>query len=104
MHGLSRSTRSLRVTATPLSTLRFDRSIQPSPPTDQTRRSPTSAPPRRRAGEGPLDLPFRVDDLDARRTLPVLVRKQPEGRSRKSAKGAGVGRRARAGYANDDET
>jgi len=30
--------------------------------------------------------------------------KQPEGRSRKSAKGAGVGRRVHAGYAYDDET
>jgi transposase InsO family protein len=33
------------------------------------------APPRGRPDEGPLDLPFRVDDLDAGRTLPVFVRK-----------------------------
>jgi transposase InsO family protein len=32
-------------------------------------------PPRGRPGEGPLDLPFRVDYLDAERLLPVLVRK-----------------------------
>jgi hypothetical protein len=32
-------------------------------------------PPRDRAGEGPMDLPFRVDYLDAERLLPVLVRK-----------------------------
>ena len=32
-------------------------------------------PPRGRPGEGPTDLPFRVDYLDAERLLPVLVRK-----------------------------
>ena len=32
-------------------------------------------PPRGRAGEGPMDLPFRVEYLDAERLLPVLVRK-----------------------------
>jgi hypothetical protein len=32
-------------------------------------------PPRGRPGEGPMDLPFRVDYLDAERMLPVLVRK-----------------------------
>jgi transposase InsO family protein len=32
-------------------------------------------PPRRRPGEGPMDLPFLVDYLDAERLLPVLVRK-----------------------------
>jgi len=32
-------------------------------------------PPRGRAGEGPMDLPFRVDYLDAERLLPLLVRK-----------------------------
>jgi hypothetical protein len=32
-------------------------------------------PPRGRPGEGLMDLPFRVDYLDAERMLPVLVRK-----------------------------
>jgi hypothetical protein len=32
-------------------------------------------PPRGRPGEGPMDLPFRVEYLDAERLLPVLVRK-----------------------------
>jgi transposase InsO family protein len=32
-------------------------------------------PPRGRAGEGPMDLPFRVDYLDAERLLPLLLRK-----------------------------
>jgi transposase InsO family protein len=32
-------------------------------------------PPRGRPGEGPLDLPFRIDYLDAERLLPILVRK-----------------------------
>jgi hypothetical protein len=32
-------------------------------------------PPRGRPGEGPMDLPFRVDYLDAERMLPALVRK-----------------------------
>ena len=32
-------------------------------------------PPRGRPGEGPTDLPFRVDYLDAERLLPVLARK-----------------------------
>jgi hypothetical protein len=32
-------------------------------------------PPRGRPGEGPTDLPFRVDYLDGERLLPVLVRK-----------------------------
>ena len=32
-------------------------------------------PPRGRPGEGPLDLPFRVEYLDAERLLPLLVRK-----------------------------
>jgi hypothetical protein len=32
-------------------------------------------PPRSRPGEGPMDLPFRVEYLDAERLLPVLVRK-----------------------------
>jgi transposase InsO family protein len=32
-------------------------------------------PPRGRPGDGPMDLPFRVDYLDAERLLPVLVRK-----------------------------
>jgi transposase InsO family protein len=32
-------------------------------------------PPRGRPGEDPMDLPFRVDYLDAERMLPVLVRK-----------------------------
>jgi putative transposase len=32
-------------------------------------------PPRGRPGEGPMDLPLRVDYLDAERLLPVLVRK-----------------------------
>jgi hypothetical protein len=36
----------------------------------------SSRPPRGgRPGEGPMDLPFRVDYLDAERMLPVLVRK-----------------------------
>jgi hypothetical protein len=32
-------------------------------------------PPRGRPGEGPMDLPFRADYLDAERLLPLLVRK-----------------------------
>ena len=32
-------------------------------------------PPRGRPGEGPMDLPFRVEYFDAERLLPVLVRK-----------------------------
>ncbi|HEX7551730.1 MAG TPA: DDE-type integrase/transposase/recombinase, partial [Candidatus Methylomirabilis sp.] len=32
-------------------------------------------PPRGRPGEGPMDLPFRVEYLDAERLLPVLARK-----------------------------
>jgi hypothetical protein len=32
-------------------------------------------PPRGRPGENPMDSPFRVEYLDAERTLPVLVRK-----------------------------
>jgi len=32
-------------------------------------------PPRGRPGRGPVDLPFRVEYLDAERLLPVLVRK-----------------------------
>ena len=32
-------------------------------------------PPRGRPGEGPTDLPFRVDYLDAERLLPLLARK-----------------------------
>jgi hypothetical protein len=32
-------------------------------------------PPRGRAGEGPMDLPFRVDYLDGERRRPVIVRK-----------------------------
>jgi transposase InsO family protein len=32
-------------------------------------------PPRGRPGEGPLDLPFRIEYLDAEQLLPVLVRK-----------------------------
>ena len=32
-------------------------------------------PPRGRPGRGPVDLPFRVEDLDAERLLPVLVQK-----------------------------
>jgi transposase InsO family protein len=32
-------------------------------------------PPRSRVGEGPMDLPFLIDYLDAERLLPVLVRK-----------------------------
>jgi hypothetical protein len=32
-------------------------------------------PPRGRPGEGPTDLPFRVEYLDAARRLPVLVLK-----------------------------
>ena len=32
-------------------------------------------PPRGRPGEGPMDLPFRIEYLDAERLLPVLVRK-----------------------------
>jgi hypothetical protein len=32
-------------------------------------------PPRGRPGEGPTDLPFRVEYLDAGRMLPVLVQK-----------------------------
>jgi hypothetical protein len=32
-------------------------------------------PPRGRPDEGPLDLPFRIDYLDAERLLPILVRK-----------------------------
>jgi len=32
-------------------------------------------PPRDRPGEGPVDLPLRVDYLDAEGLLPVLVRK-----------------------------
>src|ERR1017187_1564230 len=32
-------------------------------------------PPRDRPGEGPVDLPFRVDYLDAERLLPLLLRK-----------------------------
>jgi hypothetical protein len=32
-------------------------------------------PPRGRPGEGPTDLPFRIEYLDAERLLPVLVRK-----------------------------
>jgi hypothetical protein len=31
-------------------------------------------PPRDRPGEGPMDSPFRVEYLNAERTLPVLVR------------------------------
>jgi hypothetical protein len=34
-------------------------------------------PPRGGPGEGPLDLPFRVDYLDGERLLPVLVRRGP---------------------------
>jgi hypothetical protein len=32
-------------------------------------------PPRGRPGEGLMDLPFRIEYLDAERLLPVLVRK-----------------------------
>jgi hypothetical protein len=32
-------------------------------------------PPRDSPGEGPMDLPFRIEYLDAERLLPVLVRK-----------------------------
>jgi hypothetical protein len=32
-------------------------------------------PPRCRPGEDPMDLPFRVDYLDAGRLLPALARK-----------------------------
>ena len=32
-------------------------------------------PPRGRPGEGPMDLPFRIEYLDAVRLLPVLLRK-----------------------------
>jgi hypothetical protein len=32
-------------------------------------------PPRGRPGEGPMDLPFRVDYLNAERLLPALVPK-----------------------------
>ena len=32
-------------------------------------------PPRGRTGEGPMDLPFRVEYLDAERMLPLLIRK-----------------------------
>jgi len=32
-------------------------------------------PPRGRPGEGTMDLPFRIEYLDAERLLPVLVRK-----------------------------
>ena len=32
-------------------------------------------PPRGRPGEGPMDLPFRIEYLDAERLLPVLVRR-----------------------------
>jgi hypothetical protein len=32
-------------------------------------------PPRGRPGEGPMDLPFRVEYLGAERLLPVLIRK-----------------------------
>jgi transposase InsO family protein/DNA-binding transcriptional regulator YiaG len=32
-------------------------------------------PPRGKPGEGPMDLPFRVEYLDAERLLPVLIRK-----------------------------
>jgi len=32
-------------------------------------------PPRDRPGEGPMDLPFRVEYLDAEWMLPVLVRR-----------------------------
>jgi hypothetical protein len=31
-------------------------------------------PPRGKPGEGPMDLPFRVEYLDAERLLPVLIR------------------------------
>jgi hypothetical protein len=34
-----------------------------------------STPPHGRPGEGPMDLPFRIEYLDAERLLPVLVRK-----------------------------
>src|ERR1035441_2958448 len=32
-------------------------------------------PPRGRPGEGPMDLPFHIEYLDAERLLPVLLRK-----------------------------
>jgi DNA-binding XRE family transcriptional regulator len=32
-------------------------------------------PPRGRAGEGPMDSPFRIEYLDAEQLLPILVRK-----------------------------
>jgi hypothetical protein len=32
-------------------------------------------PPRGRPGEGPMDLPFRIEYLDTEQLLPVLVRK-----------------------------
>ena len=32
-------------------------------------------PLRGRPGQGPMDLPFRIEYLDAERLLPVLVRK-----------------------------
>jgi hypothetical protein len=51
-----------------------------------------------------MDLPFRVEYLDAERLLPCWFEKQPERQSRKSAKVSGEVRRARAERKSKDET
>lgn len=58
-------------------------------------------PPRSRVGEGPMDLPFLIDYLDAERLLPALVQRAAR---RKVTPEKDIGRRVRAWRDRSDRT